>query len=73
MHAFPADFYGAHMNLLILGFIRPELDYVSKELLIEDIKFDIQVADQSLMREGYKRWREDAYLTEFVERGDVGS
>ena len=73
MHAFPADFYGAHMNLLILGFIRPELDYVSKELLIEDIKFDIQVADRSLRREGYKIWREDTYLREFEERGDIGS
>lgn len=41
MHAFDHDFYGARMNLIILGFIRPELDYVSKEKLIEDIRIDI--------------------------------
>ena len=73
MHAFPADFYGAHMNLLILGFIRPEYDYVSKESLIEDIKFDIEVADRSLKRAGYEKWRDDAYLKWFEDRGDVAS
>ena len=73
MHAFPADFYDAHMNLLILGFIRPEYDYVSKESLIEDIKFDIDVARRSLSREGYTRWRGDEYLTRFEGQGDVAS
>ena len=73
MHAFPADFYDAHMSLLILGFIRPEYDYVSKESLIEDIQFDIEVARRSLDREGYGRWRRDEYLTRFQGQGDVAS
>lgn len=30
MHQFPADFYGHHMSVLVLGYIRPELNYVSK-------------------------------------------
>ena len=53
LHPFTSDFYGSHMNLIILGFIRPEYDYVSKESLIEDIEFDCQVARNGLEREGY--------------------
>lgn len=48
MHEFERDFYGSHMNLVILGFIRPEYDYVSVESLVEDIRTDIQVAKDSL-------------------------
>jgi riboflavin kinase len=55
LHSFAADFYGAPLNLLILGFIRPEYDYASKESLIEDIKTDCDVARRSLEREGYRR------------------
>lgn len=55
LHSFAADFYGALLNLLILGFIRPEYDYVSKESLIEDIKTDCDVARRSLAREAYRR------------------
>ena len=73
MHHFEAQFYDSHMNLLILGFIRPEYDYVSKEKLIEDIKTDINVAGQSLIRPHYRELSEDAYLTEFEGRGDVAS
>jgi riboflavin kinase len=66
MHDFAgSDFYGAHMNLIILGFIRPELDYVSKEKLIEDIRTDIDVARNSLAREAYTKFYHDEYLTSF--------
>ncbi|KAF8434889.1 hypothetical protein BGX38DRAFT_1251533 [Terfezia claveryi] len=44
IHTFPTDFYGTHMKILVLGYIRPELDYVSKEALIGDIKTDIEIA-----------------------------
>ena len=30
MHPFKHDFYGHEMSVLVLGYIRPELDYVSK-------------------------------------------
>lgn len=76
LHAFPTDFYAAHMNLLILGFIRPEYDYVSKESLIEDIREDIEVARRSLEREPYRAGRADGYLMAFGgegHEGDVGS
>ncbi|MCJ1430738.1 riboflavin kinase [Xylographa pallens] len=76
LHAFARDFYGAHMQLLILGFVRPEYDYVSKEALIADIREDVQVARRSLAREGYARWEGDGYLRGGEEgegAGDVGS
>lgn len=57
---------------MILGFIRPEYDYVSKEALVEDIKEDIRVAKRSLEREGYQSWKEDAWLKgEEEEKGNV--
>ncbi|KAG0637656.1 hypothetical protein HOY80DRAFT_246687 [Tuber brumale] len=65
IHTFPEDFYGVQMNLVVLGFIRPEFDYVSKEALIEDIKMDIKVGVNSLEREGYRDFKSDSYLTNF--------
>lgn len=62
LHDFACDFYGAHMNLLILGFIRPEYDYVDKKSLAEDIRVDVEVARRSLQRETYESWRQDRYL-----------
>lgn len=29
MHEFKSDFYGDNMKALVLGYIRPELDYTS--------------------------------------------
>ncbi|KAG6020316.1 hypothetical protein E4U41_002884 [Claviceps citrina] len=54
LHAFTADFYGAHMRLLVLGFIRDERDYESLGALVEDIEFDCRVARGSLAREGWR-------------------
>lgn len=61
------------MNLVILGFIRPEYDYVSKESLIEDIEFDVEVARRSLEREWYAKFKEDPYLLEFEGKSGVAS
>ncbi|KAG9203145.1 hypothetical protein B5807_09960 [Epicoccum nigrum] len=59
---FDTDFYGAELSLVILGFIRPEYDYVSKDALVEDIREDIRVAQRSLAREAYQTWKEDGWL-----------
>jgi len=60
------------MNLVILGFIRPEYDYVDRDSLIDDIRTDIEVARRSLAREAYKEFERDEYLRAF-EGGDVGN
>jgi riboflavin kinase len=53
------DFYSTKLNLLILGYIRPEYDYISREALVEDIRIDCEVSRSSLARKAYL-----AYLQE---------
>ena len=62
LHKFEKDFYGSEMAISIVGYIRPEYDYVSVEALIEDINTDIEVSERSLEREAWQRGRKDAYL-----------
>ncbi|KAG6843310.1 hypothetical protein H0H87_005963 [Tephrocybe sp. NHM501043] len=54
MHDFQADFYGLEMRAVVLGYIRPELDYISREALIDDINTDKRVALNSLSRPAYQ-------------------
>ncbi|CAK7271057.1 Transcriptional regulator of nonfermentable carbon utilization [Sporothrix epigloea] len=53
LYPFAHDFYGAHLRLAILGYIRPEQDYASLDALVADIQFDCVVARQSLARPGW--------------------
>lgn len=62
MHQFKHDFYNCEIAISILGFIRPEYNYVSVESLIEDINEDIEVAKRSLAREAWEKRRNDPYL-----------
>ncbi|KAI5807333.1 hypothetical protein DFH27DRAFT_545763 [Peziza echinospora] len=71
MHTFPTDFYGVQMRLVILGYIRPELDYVSKEALIQDIKTDIEIARVSLEREAYRRFKDEEWVRSGTEVGVI--
>ncbi|KAF2719203.1 riboflavin kinase [Polychaeton citri CBS 116435] len=73
MQKFKDDFYGSHMNLIILGFIRPEYDYVSKDSLIEDIMTDIEVARRSLDRRAYEKFKQESYLISFEGTGAVAN
>lgn len=73
MHDFAKDFYGCHVNLVILGFIRPEYDYVSLESLVEDIRTDIQVARDSMAREAYAKFREERSLVDFEGKSEVAA
>ncbi|KAL2069455.1 hypothetical protein VTL71DRAFT_14134 [Oculimacula yallundae] len=59
MQKFEKDFYGAEMRVLLLGFVRKELDYVSLEALVEDIKMDIEVSGRSLGREAWRKKGEE--------------
>lgn len=68
LHNFEKDFYGSEMAIVILGFIRPEYDYVSVESLIEDINFDCEVAKRSLDREAWKSCLNDGFLWGDVAR-----
>ncbi|KTW30787.1 hypothetical protein T552_00499 [Pneumocystis carinii B80] len=62
IHEFKKDFYEEEIRLIIMGFIRPECNYISKELLIEDIQKDIVIAKKSLERETYSLYKKDKFL-----------
>lgn len=51
---FSADFYGVEMRLLLLGYIRDELNYEGLDALIRDINTDCDVARNSLARDAWK-------------------
>lgn len=65
IHKFTDDFYNAHMNLLILGFIRHEQDYKDVDALIKDIKEDVVVSEKSLARDAYFKYKDEVYLKNF--------
>ncbi|XP_065885116.1 putative riboflavin kinase [Dysidea avara] len=48
LHEFPDDFYGSQLSVCMVGFIRDEMNFTSKEELIEAIKNDIRVAEEKL-------------------------
>lgn len=62
IHKYKETFYGADIRFVVLGYIRPELDYVSVEALIEDINFDIGVALNSLARPEYAKYKNDDFF-----------
>ncbi|KAF2654800.1 riboflavin kinase [Lophiostoma macrostomum CBS 122681] len=72
LHLFPSDFYGATLSLLILGFIRPEYDYVDKDALVEDIREDIRVTQRSLARDAYGKFARDGWLVGAGGEGEEG-
>ena len=57
LHEFSHDFYGHWLNVLVMGYIRPEYGYEGVEALVVDIRFDCDVARRSLERQ---QWRADA-------------
>ncbi|KAF9163851.1 riboflavin kinase [Actinomortierella ambigua] len=59
MHKFENDFYGDELRVVVLGYIRPELDYTTLEALIQDINIDIEVAHNSLARPVYAAFQND--------------
>lgn len=58
------QFYGARIKLVVLGYIRPELDYVSTEALVKDINTDVDVALESLKRPEYAKYKDDKFFHE---------
>ncbi|GLB33567.1 putative riboflavin kinase [Lyophyllum shimeji] len=62
MHEFQSDFYGLEMRAVVLGYIRPELDYISREALIDDINTDKRVALNSLNRPEYQKFARDPHF-----------
>jgi len=62
MHDFASDFYGYYLKALVLGYIRPELDYISREALMVDIETDKRVALNSVTRPAYEKFQDDPFF-----------
>lgn len=58
MKEFKDTFYGADVSVVILGYIRPELNYTTKEALIEDIRLDIKTAEETLATPEYRKFQD---------------
>ena len=56
------DFYGRELRLSVLGYIRPEANFVSLESLIERIHKDASVAKAALDLSQFRDKRKDTYL-----------
>ncbi|KAF4125579.1 riboflavin kinase [Geosmithia morbida] len=66
LHDFKSDFYGTHMRLLVLDFVREEKNYDSLDDLVLDIRTDCDVARASLARKSWAPAR-----AKVVDGGDV--
>lgn len=53
---FNQDFYGAKIHFNVLGYVRPELNYTTKEALIEDINTDIKDSLATLEKQEYSKF-----------------
>jgi len=71
MHDFKSDFYGYELRALVLGYIRPELDYTSRDALIKDIEFDKKVALNSLDRPAYREYILHPHFKDIERRNGV--
>ncbi|OXU31018.1 hypothetical protein TSAR_014195 [Trichomalopsis sarcophagae] len=62
LHKFEDDFYGKELKVIVLGYIRPELNFSSVDELIKAINNDIEVADKSLDEATSVKYKEDPFL-----------
>ncbi|KAI5961383.1 FMN1 [Candida pseudojiufengensis] len=59
INKFNDNFYGAKIEYIVLGYIRPELNYTTKEALIKDINLDIKIAKEILSKPEYEKYKDE--------------
>ncbi|XP_039013029.1 bifunctional riboflavin kinase/FMN phosphatase-like [Hibiscus syriacus] len=62
LHEFNEDFYGEELRLVIVGYIRPEVNFQSLESLIAKIHDDRRIAERALDLPLYSKHKDDPYL-----------
>ncbi|XP_039049522.1 bifunctional riboflavin kinase/FMN phosphatase isoform X2 [Hibiscus syriacus] len=62
LHEFNEDFYGEELRLVIVGYIRPEVNFPSLESLIAKIHEDRRIAERALDLPLYSKHKDDPYL-----------
>ncbi|CAL1539686.1 unnamed protein product [Lymnaea stagnalis] len=62
MHEFESDFYGDHLKIIVLGYIRDMLNFKSLEDLIKAIQADISESNTKLDESELLKYREDPFF-----------
>ncbi|KAL3345412.1 hypothetical protein AABB24_024399 [Solanum stoloniferum] len=62
LHDFNEDFYGEELHLVVVGYIRPEANFLSLEALIAKIHEDRKIAERALELPQYLKYKDDPYL-----------
>ncbi|KAH1066021.1 hypothetical protein J1N35_031008 [Gossypium stocksii] len=63
LHEFTEDFYGEELRLVIVGYLRPEVNFPSLESLIAKIHEDKRIAESALDLPLYSKHKDDPYLS----------
>ncbi|XP_045460356.1 riboflavin kinase [Harmonia axyridis] len=63
LHKFDEDFYGKILKVVILDYIRPELNFNSLDELIDTIKSDIAIAEKNLNQSEFKSFQEHQFFS----------
>ncbi|XP_073039872.1 bifunctional riboflavin kinase/FMN phosphatase isoform X2 [Primulina eburnea] len=67
LHDFNEDFYGEDLQLVIVGYVRPEANFPSLETLIAKIHEDREIAEKALDLPLYLKYKEDTYLKKSLQ------
>ncbi|XP_011496944.1 PREDICTED: riboflavin kinase isoform X2 [Ceratosolen solmsi marchali] len=62
LHKFEDDFYNKILKIIVLRYIRPELNFNSIDDLIKAIKNDIEIAKRCLDESNMIKYKEDPFL-----------
>lgn len=58
IHEFKNRFYGANLEVVICGYIRPQLDYEGIEALKTDIGIDVKIGQEKLELDSYSKCKD---------------
>lgn len=62
MHKFDKDFYGSILKIALIGYLRPEKTFNSLDALIDQIKLDIQTAEQFLKESNELKMKDHTFF-----------
>lgn len=73
LHKFEENFYGCHLRLLVLGYIRPEVAFESVDELIKEIQADGDFCAAALDSPSLAHFRDDIFLHPTAAAPAVGA
>ncbi|CAG7819875.1 unnamed protein product [Allacma fusca] len=67
IHSFTEDFYGSNLKVILVGYIRDEMDFKGLEELKAAIANDIEVSKQELLRPEFRKYKTDEFFCQNPE------